>query len=132
LVETLYRCLIEKQPVKIYKIFKNVTGKGKLKINEERINKNEEIYFEFIETKQYNLFGQSFQLEGIYGIFGACIKEVKQLSSDEDGGEVDIRLATVDGKKMYESALLFFTRSELEEFRGEKDHVNCLQNAEEL
>ena len=129
--EILYRCLIEKLPYKTFKVYNSVKGKGGTRGSGYTKDENKEVYFEFNASTQSKLLGQSIDTKCIYGVFGARIKELLPVSTDENG-EFEIFLTTADGKEMYESAFLFLTNDELNKFKQSKDHIKVLQDAEEI
>ena len=129
-VEEIYRCIVQRKPYKVYKQYNSVKGKGLPQDVREIISSNKEIYFEFNAEESYELLGQTILLKGVFGIFGACVKNpVPPVSNDE---EVEIMLKNVEGKKMYESVMLFLTDDEVDDFRKNKKHLEIMSKAEEI
>lgn len=129
-VEKIYRCIIQKKPYKIYKQYKSVKGKGTTQDISKIISGDKEIYFEFNAETRHELFGQIILLKGIFGIFGACVNNQIPVSPGEE--EFEIMLKNVEGKKMYESAMLFLTDDEVDKFRKNKNYLKIMAEADEL
>ena len=129
-VEEIYRCIVQKKPYKVYKQYMSVRGKEIPDDVRDIISANKEIYFEFVAEGHYELLGQTISLKGVFGIFGACIKNLDQVFSSEK--EFEIMLETVERKKMYESVMLFKTDDEVNEFRKDKEHIKTMEKAEEI
>lgn len=129
-VEEVYRCIVQKKPYKIYKQYNSVKGSGIPQEVSDTISSDKEIYFEFSAEGHYELLGQEISLRGVFGIFGACIKNPVTVASNEE--EFEIMLQTVEGKKMYESVMLFQTVDEAEEFRKNNEHIKMLEKADEI
>ena len=129
-VEEIYRCIVQKTPYKVYKQYNSVKGKGIHQDVSDTISNNKEIYFEFTNECHYQLLGQTILLKGVFGIFGACIKNLVSVSTSEE--EFEIMLQTVEGKKMYESVMLFRTDNEVDEFRNDNEHIKTMEKADEI
>lgn len=129
-IEEIYRCIVEKKPYKTYKQYNSVKRKGIPQEVSDTISSDKEIYFEFSTEGHYELLGQEILLKGVFGIFGACIKNPTPIFSSED--EFEIVLQTVEGKKMYESVMLFQTDYEVDKFRKNKDHIKIMEKADEI
>lgn len=130
-VEEIYRCLLKKQPYKSFKKYNSVKGKGIPQDVSDTFSNTKEIYFEFVAEGHYELLGQTIELKGVFGIFGASIKNEVPVSLSKDD-EFEIMLQTAEGKRMYESVMLFLTDKEVEEFRKNKEHIEIMENAEEI
>lgn len=129
-VEEIYRCIVQKTPYKVYKQYNSVKGKGIPQNISDTISSNKEIYFEFTAECHYKLLGQTILLKGVFGIFGACIKNLDQDFPSEE--EFELMLQTVEGKKMYESVMLFLTDDEVDEFKKDKEHFKTMEKADEI
>ena len=129
-VEEIYRCIVQKKPYKTYKQYNSVKGQGITQEVSDTILSDKEIYFEFSTEGHYELLGQAILLKGVCGIFGACIKNIVSVSPSEE--EFEILLQTVEGKRMYESVMLFQTDDEVDEFRKDNEHIKMMEKAEEI
>lgn len=128
--EEIYRCIVQKKPYKVYKQYGKVRGKGIFQDENDISSRDKAIYFEFTAEKQYELLGQTISLKGVLGIFDACIEKLDFTSPSRD--EFEIMLQNVDGKKMYESIMLFRTNEEVIEFRKNTDHIKIMEKADEI
>ena len=130
-VEEIYRCIVQKKPYKTYKQYNSVKGKSIPKDLCNNMPIEKEIFFEFKAYGHYELLGQTIELKGVCGIFGASIKNMVPVDSSGDG-EITMMLQPAEGKRMYESVMLFLTDEDVEKFRKNKDRIKLMENAEEI